>query len=142
MPREKKQKLRLREVFQPTITRHAVIVKQHKPRIARHDRSVSLFCYCSGGRRKVVILHRVPARTCLADHSELLAQHGIRERPAFGILQTAGRLWVDSDAWETVSWRQSFSVPNVPRKPIFVNATNDPLPDGWEREVSRYLDVL
>lgn len=98
--------------------------------------------YPKNGRRKTVFLEDVGPRIRLADHALTLATAGVAQRPQFRMLPTAGRTYIDAEAWINIGWYSFFSTPADHTTPIFFHATNDALPDTWMSEVADYLAPL
>lgn len=46
-----------------------------------------------------------------------------------------------SATWRNISWRSLIAVPSAPQRPLFIRATNGPLPDQWLSEVAEHYDL-
>lgn len=90
------------------------------------------------GRKVTVVLRNVTPRIRLSDHALVLAASGVGQRPQLRILTIAqGSYW-----WSNIGWYTFFDAPNNANTPIFIHATNEPLPSTWVEDISGYISAL
>ncbi|KAK7033981.1 hypothetical protein VNI00_012608 [Paramarasmius palmivorus] len=89
------------------------------------------------GRRQYLAVSGVSVRIQLSDLADALARFGIMEQPQLGFLSIDGA----SYSWGHIGWKEYFDLP-VGDTPLYFHATNDPLPNDWNKDVAPFLDAL
>ncbi|KAF9003789.1 hypothetical protein BDZ89DRAFT_1145934 [Hymenopellis radicata] len=132
-----------RENFQPCITRFLTVERKaiQLPQ-DRSRRTIMLVFYLRDNRKQTVFLHNVGPRIRLFDHTALLRGLGISRRPYVKIYQTVDLTVVHADGWQTIGWCEVFDAPPDHTKPVFIQSTNEPLPQNWMNDIVEYAEPL